>query len=151
MQAQALAHKRGAHLEKVGVVGRKRGLFFIEFVDVTTQQQRLVADLVLDVAQGGRLVDEVDGLVGQESVCDIAFRELHRGAHRLMVDRHVVVALIVILDALQNVHRVVERRLFDGDGLKAAFEGRVFFNGLAVFIERCCADHLDFAPRKGGF
>jgi hypothetical protein len=61
-----------------------------------------------------------------------------------------VVLLVQRLDAVQDVDRLVERRLVDVDRLEAALEGRVFLDVLAVFVEGRCPDALDLAARERG-
>ena len=92
-------------------------------------------ELLLDLAQIGRgrhplqaqaaagLVDEVDRLVGQEAVGDVAVGHVRRGDERLVGDRDPVVALVLVAQALQDLDRVGQRRLVDlapaGSGARA--------------------------------
>ena len=55
----------------------------------------------LEAELGGRLIDEVDGLVGEETVGDVAHRQLHGGDDRLVLDAHLVVVLIALLEAAE--------------------------------------------------
>ena len=65
----------------------------------------------LDPEPGSRLVDQVDGLVGQEAVGDVAVRE-HRGRHqRGVLDLHLVVDLVLLLEAAQDGDGVLDRGL----------------------------------------
>ena len=56
--------------------------------------------------------------------------------------------LVLRTQAFQNQDRFIDCRRFDFDGLKAAFERRVFFDVLAIFVQRGRADTLQFAPAK---
>ena len=68
----------------------------------------------LDAQAAGRLVHEVDGLVGQEAVGDVAVRKLARQATMAAVgDAHAVVDLVLLLQAAQ-----------DGDGVLDAWARR---------------------------
>ena len=58
----------------------------------------------------GRLVDQVDRLVGQEAVGDVAVRERRRGDDRRVLDAHAVVDLVALLEAAQDRDRVLRRR-----------------------------------------
>ena len=103
--------------------------------------------LLLDLAQVGRrrhaldaqaaagLVDEVDGLVGQEAVGDVAVGQVGRGDERLVGDRDPVVGLVPVAEALEDLDRVGQRRLVDLDRLEAALEGGVLLDVLAVLVE----------------
>ena len=86
------------------------------------------------------LIDEVDGLVGQETVGDIAVGERRGGDKRIVVDADAVIDLIALLQAAQDGNGVLDRRLVDHDGLEAALEGGVLFDILAVLVERGRAD-----------
>ena len=55
----------------------------------------------------GRLVDEVDGLVRQEAVGDVAVRQRRRGDDRRVLDAHAVVHLVALLQAAQDRDRVL--------------------------------------------
>ena len=99
---------------------------------------------------GAGFVDEVDGLVGQEAIGDVAI-----GVGDGEVDGFVGVAdgvelLVAVLDAVDDLDGVffVGRR--DLDGLEAALEGAILLDGLAVFGGRGRADALDFAAGEGG-
>ena len=67
----------------------------------------------LDAQPGGRLVDQVDRLVGQEAVGDVAVRERRRGDERRVLDAHAVVDLVALLEAAQDRDRVLDARLAD--------------------------------------
>ena len=96
------------------------------------------------------LVDQVDGLVGQETVGDIALAHLGGPAAHFVRNGHAVEGLVVRADALQNLGGLRDRRLADVHRLEAALERGVLFDILAVLLERGRADHLDVAARERG-
>ena len=98
-------------------------------------------------ARGG-LVDEVDRLVGQVPVGDVADRQVGGGLDRLVGDRDLVVLLVALADAQQDVDGLLERRLLDHDRLEAPLERRVALDVLAVFVEGRGADALQLAARQ---
>ena len=109
-------------------------------------RQRGLAEL--DASAG--FVDEVDGLVGQEAVGDVAIRmrnsELDRGIG--VADRmEFLVAVLDAHDDLDGVSLVGRRNL---DGLEAALEGTILLDRLAVFAGRGCSDALNFSARERG-
>ena len=127
--------------------------------------QRLALDLQLDAAAlqlveldghgvhlhaqaAGRLVDEVDGLVGQEAVADVAVGEDRRGDQRRVGDAHAVVHLVALAQAAQDGDGVLDRRLVDVDRLEAALQGGVLLDVLAVLVERGGADGVQLAARE---
>ena len=58
--------------------------------------------------------------------------------------------LVILADALEDLHALLDGGLRHGDGLEAPLEGRVLFDVLAVLVEGGCADDLDLAPGQGG-
>ena len=94
------------------------------------------------------LVDEVDRLVRQVAVGDVADRQVDGGLHGLVGDRDLVVLLVALADPHEDVDRLLERRLLDHDRLEAALEGRVPLDVLAVLVERRRADALELAARQ---
>ncbi len=81
-----------------------------------------------------RLVDHVDGAVGQLAVVDVAARQLHRRLDRLGGVLDVVMVLEIRLQPAQDLHRIVDRRLVDVDLLEPAAERAVLLEMLAVFL-----------------
>jgi hypothetical protein len=69
------------------------------------------------------------------------------------VDRIIGVAdrmelFVAILDAHDDLDRVFLIRRRHLDRLEAALEGAIFFDRLAIFRRRGCADALNLAPRQ---
>jgi len=62
-----------------------------------------------------------------------------------------VVHLEPLLQSAKNRNRVLHRRLFHQDRLKAAFERGVLFDVLAVFIQGGGTDAVELPPRQHGF
>ena len=102
----------------------------------------------LNLQRGAGFVDQVDGLIGQEAVGDVAMRE-HGGGHDGgILDAHAVVDLELLFEAAQNGDGVVDRRLAHQHGLETARQSGVFLDVLAVFGERGGADAAQFAARQ---
>ena len=99
----------------------------------------------LDAQPRRGLVDEVDRLVGQEAVGDVAVAEGRGGDRRRVLDAHAVVDLVALLQAAQDRDRVLDGRLADVDGLEAALERGVLLDVLAVLVERRRADGAQLA------
>ena len=94
------------------------------------------------------LVHQVDGLVGEEPVRDVALRE-HRGRHqRGVLQTHAVVDLVALAQAAEDADRVFDGRLADHHGLEPALEGGVLFDVLAVLVQRRRADRVQLAARQ---
>ena len=106
------------------------------------------ADAVAQADADCGLVDQVDRLVRQVAVGDVADRQVGGGLHRLVGDRDLVVLLVALADAHEDVDGLLERRLLDHDRLEAALEGGVALDVLAVLVERRRADALELAARE---
>ncbi len=96
----------------------------------------------------GGLVDEVDGLVGQVPVGDVADGQVGRRAGRVVGDLDAVVQLEAFADTEEDVHRLLQGGLFDHDRLEAALQGGVLLDVLAELVERGRADALQLAARQ---
>src|SRR5246127_4797031 len=96
---------------------------------------------------GSSFVNQVDGLVGQEAVGDVAVGMRHREIDGLVGVGNRVKFFVTIFDAEQNLDRVrlVRRRNFHS--LEPALERAIFLDRLAVFAGRGGSDALDFAAR----
>ena len=149
--------------------------FFLDLGDLLTQglqtllggvvgllHERLLLDLQLgELTRGGvnldrhavelhaqaacRLIDQVDGLVGQEAVGDIAIGEVGGGHERAIGDVHAVEDLVLLLEATQNRDGVLDGRLAHHNGLETTGERRVLLDVLAVLVERSRADCVQVA------
>ena len=103
-------------------------------------------DLHLQPRRG--LVDEVDRLVGQEAVGDVALRQRRRGDQRTVGDADAVMRLVFVLEPAQDRNGVLDARLVDKDRLEAARQRGVLLDVLLVFVERGGADAMQFAARQ---
>ena len=100
----------------------------------------------LDAQAGAGLVDEVDGLVGEVAVRDVALGQVGRGHEGLIGDGDPVVRLVAVPQALQDLDGVGHGGLFDLDRLEAALQGGVLLQVLAVLVQRGGADGLQLTP-----
>ncbi len=97
------------------------------------------------------LIDQVDGLVWQEPVGDIAVRQGRRRDNRGIGDPHAMVDFVLLLQPAQDRDRVLNRRLGHGNRLEPAGKGRVLLDILAIFVEGRGTDTMQIAPRQCGF
>ena len=106
---------------------------------------------MVDANPGGGFVDQVDGLVRQESVGDIAGRKVRGGSERLVIDLKLVVFFVAALDAPKNLDGLVNGRLFDPHGLEPAFQSWVAFDVFAIVVQGRRSDGLKLASGEGWF
>ena len=100
-------------------------------------RDRLLVLGQLFAGQGGAgagLVDQVDGLVGEEAVGYVSLGHLHGGGDDVVAELDLVVALVVLLDAPQHLGGVLDRGLLHLDRLEAALQGGVLLDVLAVLV-----------------
>src|SRR6516164_9511594 len=110
----------------------------LDFVDLYRQ------GIDLHTEAGGGFVDEVDGLVRQEAIGDIAVGESRRGEDGRIFDAHTVIHFVAFRQAAKNGNGVFDRRIANQDRLKTAFEGRILLDVFLVFIKRRGADRAQF-------
>ena len=91
-------------------------------------------DFNLDL--GGGFVDQINRLVRQETVGDVAVAQLGRRHDGRIGDVHTVVDFVFFLQTAQDGDGGFHRRLADQDFLEATLQSGVLFDVLAVFIER---------------
>ena len=104
-----------------------------------------------DPQTGSCLVDQIDGLVRQEAVADIAVGKGRRGDDGGILDPDAVMDFVAFLEPPEDGDGIFHGRLLDQNRLEASFQRRVLFDIFAVFIERCRPDAAQFAPGKGRF
>ena len=144
------------------LVAQRRGLLEVLIVDGRLLVAAHLGDLLVQLAQLRRrghaadaqaragLVDQVDRLVGEETIRDVAVRQLGGSLDRGVRDDDAVVRLVAVAQALEDLHRLVDAGLLDLHRLEAALEGRVLLDVLAVLVVRGGADRLEFAARQHG-
>ena len=98
---------------------------------------------------GARLVEDVDRLVRQLPVGDVLRRELGRRAQRLRREDDAVVLLVGRLEAAEDLHRLLDRRLVHLDLLEPAREGVVLLEGGLVVGPGGRADAAQLAATGG--
>ena len=96
-----------------------------------------------------RLIDEVDGLIRQITIIDIANRKGDGCLQRRFVDQHLMVLLVLRYDALQDRIALLFTRLIDRHRLETTFEGCILFDVPPVLIEGRRTDDLELTTGQG--
>ena len=102
----------------------------------------------MQIQVGAGLVQQIDGLVRQETVGDIAFGEDDRLPRDLRRNLNPVEKLIVVRNAPQNGGGLFYARLRHGHRLETPFQRRILFDILAVLGKGRRAYHLNFPAGK---
>ena len=142
------------------LVAQRRRLLELLRLDRVLLVGAHLLDLLLQLPVAGRsghradpqaragLVDEVDRLVRQVPVLDVAVGEHRRGAQRLVGDLAAVMGLVAVAQAAEDLDGVVDRRLLDAHLLEAPLERGIALEVLAVLVERRRADRLHLTTRE---
>ena len=99
----------------------------------------------LDLEARGGLVDQVDRLVGEESVGDVALGKRRCCDDSGVLNADAVVLFVALLEPAEDRDRVVDVGLADHDRLEAPLECGVGLDVLAVLVERRRADGAELA------
>lgn len=118
--------------------------FDFKLLEIGRTDHRLQADA------STRLVDDVDRLVRQATRRDVPLRQLNRFFESLVGVGDVVVFRVSTAQPLKDLDRMCGTGRLDDDRLEAAFEGVIFLDVLAVFVERGRADALQLATAERG-
>ena len=100
---------------------------------------------------GSRLIDNVDGLVGKETVVDEGCGLLHSVAYGLAVVAHPMVTLIMGKEAFEDGEGLLHRGLLDVDESEAAGNGLFAGHRPVVVLIGGTADEADAAVLEIGF
>ena len=95
------------------------------------------------------LIDEVDGLIRQITVIDIADRKGDGCLQRCFVDQHLMVLLVLRYDALQDRIALLFTRFIDRHRLETTFERCILFDVPPVLIEGRRTDDLELTTGQG--
>ena len=125
-------------------------LLLLELVDPASQLDHAGGRrLVVDHEPGGGFVDQVDRLVGQVALGQVALGESDGGLDGRFADLDAVVRLVARFEGGEDLDRVVGRGFVEVDGGEATFEGGVLLDVAAVLVEGGRADDAQFAPGEG--
>ena len=92
----------------------------------------------LHTQAGSCLIDQVNSLIRQETVGDVAIRQLRCRNERGVHNADTVVDLVTLFQATQNTDGVFHRRLSSIDLLETAFQCGVLFDVFAILIQGGC-------------
>ena len=100
--------------------------------------------------EGAGLVDEVDGLVGEEPVGDVPVRQGGGGDDGPVLNLDPVEDLVPLLQSPKDGDGVLHRGLVDHDGLEPPLQGGVLLDVLAVLVEGGGPDAVELPPGQHG-
>ena len=160
LDVEALAHRHqvlagglfllAVEVGALEVLGRDRALHLLDgdadrLVDLA---ELLAVAGLAQLGAGAGLVDEVDGLVGQEAIGDVAARLVDGGLEGFLRELDVMERLVAVLHTAQDLDGLLLGGRVDLDRLEAALERPILLDVLAVLGRRGGADAADLAARQ---
>ena len=97
-----------------------------------------------------RFINQVNGFIRKETIGNVAGGKFCRCHDCRVSNFDAVVNFILFLQTAQNSNRVFDARFVDDHFLETAFQSRIFFDVLSVFVQGRRTDHMQFAARKSG-
>ena len=114
-----------------------------EALDLLVQAAEcLGAHAVVDALARPRLVEQIDRLVRQAAVADVALRQVHGRLERLVGVDHLMVLGVAILDALEDLDGILDLGFFHEHRLETPLQGGVALDVLAKLVEGGSTDTL---------
>ena len=89
---------------------------------------------------------QVNCLIRQETISDIPIRKGCRSNQRLILNLNTMEYLIPLFQTAENGYGIFHSRLFYQNRLEPPFQCGILFNVLTIFIQRCRANTVEFAP-----
>ena len=141
--------KSGGFLE---ILGLDRRLFFdanvfdflFDFLDIRRSRHRV------DPRTRASFIHDVNRFIWKKTTRDITLGKFHGGFERFVSQLRLVVRFVFRAQPFENQNCFFDRGRVDFHCLKTTFQGRVFFNILAIFVQRRGTDALQFAAAQGG-
>src|SRR5260370_38317414 len=94
----------------------------------------------------GGFVNQVNGLVWQEAISDVAAGEDSSCYQGTVGNTHAMMDLVALLEATQNANRVFNRGLIDHDRLETTLQRPNFLEMLATLLQRGRTNSVKFPP-----
>ena len=105
----------------------------------------------LGANHGTCFIYKVNRLIRQETVGDIAVGKRRSRNQCAVVNFYAMEHFIAFFQAAQNRNCIFDGRLFYHDGLETALQRGVFFDILAILVQRCRADAVQLTARQKRF
>ena len=131
------------------IVGDGRFHASHDHLDLLLNFRHLLGEAVLaQLDPGARFIDQIDGLVRQETIRNVAIGLIDGGLDgRRVIAQHVKL-FVALLDPVENSHGFLFRGRRNLDRLKPSFERSILLDGLAELSRRGGPDTLDLPPAQ---
>ena len=105
----------------------------------------------MDASAGASLIKDINCLIWQEAVLDVAARKRNSSLDSSLGVVDVVVLLVAVLKSVNNRNGVVVVWLADVDRLETPLKCSVLLDVFTILFCRSCTDDLDFSTRQRWF
>ena len=147
-----LLHPRKGLPAGLVLLARERLALDFQLSDATLDLIDLLRQAVdLDAEAAGGLVHQVDRLVGQEPVADVAVGKRCSRHDGVVSNPHAVMNLVLLLEATEDRNRVGDAWLTHQHWLETTLQRGVLLDVLAILVQGRGADHVQLTPRQRGF
>ena len=102
----------------------------------------------MDACAGASLIKDVNSLVWQEAILDVAARKHNGSLDSSLGVVDVVVLLVAVLKSVNNRNGVVVVWLADVDRLETPLKCSVLLDMFTILFCRSCTNDLDFSTRQ---
>mmetsp|Transcript_6007 Transcript_6007/g.17532 ORF Transcript_6007/g.17532 Transcript_6007/m.17532 type:complete len:943 (+) Transcript_6007:937-3765(+) len=96
------------------------------------------------------LVQQIQSLIGQESIGHVSFAQFRRRLQTLGSVSNLVMSAVFRSDRAQYAHGILDARLLHGDGLEATLQCGVLLDVLSIFRDGRGSDDLKLPPGQCG-
>ena len=103
---------------------------------------------VADAHARARFVNHVNGLVGQETILNVALGQRYRRLQRFVGEMHVMVRLVAVAQAFHDANGLFRGRFGNRKRLETARQGAVLLEVLAEFFKRGGANNLNLTTAQ---
>ena len=150
LRLQLLLDLLEARFRGLGALLQERLLFHFAVRDLAAEPFDLLGHAVgFEPADGRGLVHEVDRLIRQKAVGDVARGKLDGRGDRFVRNADAVVDLVLLFETAKHRDRILDRGLVHHDRLEAALERRILLDMALVLADGRRADGVKFAARQG--
>ena len=123
---------------------------YLELLDLTRDLiQFLWHGIDLHAKLSCSFIHQVDGLIRQETVADITVAQLHGSDDGIVLDTHMVMVLIALLQSTKDGNAVQRTWFIHHHGLESTFQGLILLEVLLVLIEGGGTNATQFATCQG--
>ncbi len=125
-------------------------LKLLNLLQLVLQVFKLHNPMIFKIHPGTGFIDNINSLVGQEAIMDIAGGHFDSGFKNLVGEAYLMEVLIVLPHALENLYTFFHSGFINHDGLEPSLQRRILFDMLTVVLQSGGADDLHIPAGQSG-